>query len=190
MRSHVLGMIGGTLLLAGCGEPETDYRAATEEAPENAFGFQEALHQPGLFATGKDAQFAARLAAEEAGAAGEAVDDIEADSSNPVPAQPADTTQIAYSYSYGFRIAADRIEALQQSHAALCEKMGPNRCRVLRLARAGSDDDGFGQLDLRVAANEARGFGTGLGQAAEAAGGEQASFALDGEDLTETIIDT
>ena len=187
MRIHALGMVGGVLLMTGCSGGEQDYRAATEEAPENSFGFWEAS-EPGLFATGDNARFAAALAADEASQS--SAEGLDSDSANPAPAQPTDGAQIAYSYSYGFRIAADRIEALQQSHAALCEKMGPNHCRVLRLARAGSDDDGFGQLDLRVAANEARGFGASLGETAEEAGGEQASFAIDGEDLTETIIDT
>lgn len=192
MRIQTWGSIVAALLLAGCGgsdpdyesELATDFSEADDAEPETKFGFMEAT-APGPFDADGGAKFAvADAAADAAEGAAEAV----AESPREAPAEAA--TQIAYSYSYGFRVAADRIEALQQSHAALCEKMGPARCRVLNLARAGTDDDGFGRLELRVAANEARGFGTGLAKAAEEVGGEQASFALDGEDLTERIIDT
>ena len=197
MQIHVLAAIGCALMLAACGDGPSDYAAASEDAgrnaaagsdaaPENQFGFMEAMEQ-GPFTGSNVAEYAAQEAAYSAGAAVEEVADSDASA---VPVQSADTAQIAYSYSYGFRIAADRIEQLQQTHAALCEKMGPSRCRVLNLSRAGSDSDGYGHLRLRVAATEARGFGSGLAKAAEQAGGKQASFALNGEDVTETIIDT
>jgi hypothetical protein len=109
---------------------------------------------------------------------------------NAASAQPSDTAQIAYSYSYGYRVDADQIVELQQRHAALCEKMGATRCRVLNLSNAASDGDGYGELQLRVAAAEARAFGTALDDATEGLEAEQVSFGLDGEDLTETIIDT
>lgn len=194
MRVHAWGLIVAAMLLAGCGESKADYEAELaadfnenpNAAPENEFGFMEAMEQ-GSFTSSAPAEFAvADAAADAAAGAAETVAETPRDG-----LAGAETgAQIAYSYSYGFRVPADRIEAVQQSHATLCEKMGPARCRVLNLARAGSDDDGFGQLELRVAANEARGFGSGLAKAAEENGGEQASFALDGEDLTETIIDT
>lgn len=194
MRLHVLRTIVGAWLVAGCGASDTTYREeqkaividGADAAAENEFGFMEGMEQGSLLSTAN-----AQLAASEA-AASAATGAAETASEVPGDAQVAaeSRTQIAYSYSYAFRIAADRIERLQQSHAAMCEKMGRSRCRVLNLSRAGTDDDGFGQLDLRVAASEARGFGGELAKAAEEAGGEQASFALDGEDLTETIIDT
>jgi hypothetical protein len=199
MQIHILAAFGCALLLAACGSDSgtSDYAAASEAAagdaaaargdaaPESEFGFMEAMEQGSYFGGG-----GAEEAAEQAARSVHTLELGEADGAPAVPVQAADTAQIAYSYSYGFRVAADRIEQVQQSHAALCEKMGPNRCRVLTLSRAGSDSDGFGHLRLQVAAADARSFGTALSKAAEEAGGEQASFALDGEDLTETIIDT
>jgi len=194
MRIGLMAALPLGIVLAGCGERDVGYAGNgpvladfAPEAPETEFGFQEAMNQgPSPFGeTGESARMAAgnaRLGAEAAVAA----DETEAE----VRVASADGAQIAYSYSYGYRVDSARIGDLQQGHAALCEKMGPQRCRVLGLSRAGSDDDGYGELHMRVAADEARGFGTALDKAAEAVGGEQASFGLNGEDLTEIIVDT
>jgi hypothetical protein len=193
MRNQTIGPIAFVLLLAGCGDSDPDYAeveverlapdyAGGGDAPENKFGFSEAMEQ-GPFDPNASVEMAAASAAASAGSASRAQPTVPSTA-------PGDSAQIAYSYSYGFRVDADSVEGLQQTHAALCEKMGPSRCRVLDMSRAGSDDYAYGNLELRVAANEARGFGSALDDAAEKAGGERASFGLSGEDLTETIIDT
>ena len=162
--------------------PEDDFADASEAAPETQFGFQEAMHQgPTPFGeTGQGVELAAAQA-QSAASSGTTAESRR---------EPADSAQIAYSYSYGYRVDADQIVELQQRHAALCERMGTRRCRVLSLSRAATDGDGYGGLQLRVAANEARAFGTALDDATEGLDAEQVSFGLDGEDLTETIIDT
>lgn len=179
------------LVVAGCGsEPDfaeaaygpeaLDNAADADAAPESQFGFMEASEPARPFGrTGESAEQAAMEVRP-------AVASTAPDTDQP----PVDNAQIAYSYGYGYRVDAGRIGELQQSHAALCEKMGPHRCRVLDLSRAGTGDDGYGGLELRVAADEARGFGTALDKAAEAVGGKQVSFGVRGEDLSETIVDT
>ena len=184
------------ICLAACGGNDDEYAAAerlnpveedfadSSDAPQTKFGFSEAMAPaPSPFgATGDGVEDAAA----EAQAAARSSQGGEGESTE----QPADGTQIAYSYSYGYRVDADQISALQKRHATLCERMGTRRCRVLSLSRAASDGDGYGELRLRVAANEARTFGTALDDAAEGLDAEQVSFGLDGEDLTDTIIDT
>jgi hypothetical protein len=188
MRAGLIAAICFGLSLAGCGGDE--YAAseevrveALEAAPENEFGFMEAMEQgPSPFGgTGRGVEMAAAQA--------QAAARSEGNTAESAP-EPADTAQIAYSYSYGYRVDADQIVELQQRHAALCEKMGVRRCRVLNLSNAASDGEGYGELQLRVAASEARAFGTALDDATEGLDAEQVSFGLDGEDLTESIIDT
>lgn len=149
------------------------------DAPQ--FGFREELVQPDPFG------------AREPGARSLTVDVDRPEGSSASQdadrADPAEQQQIAYSYGFGFRIAGDRIAQLQQAHTALCEAMGPD-CRVLRISQAKSDWDGFGEVELQVAANLGGAFDKALSGPAEKLGGELISSVRDGEDLSENIIDT
>ena len=99
--------------------------------------------------------------------------------------------QIAYVFSYGFRLAGPDIPALQQRHADLCERKGPLVCRIIaRDQSTESGDDSAGTLQLAVASSEARAFGRQLATAAEDADAEQISAAISGEDLSKQIVDT
>ncbi|MCW1427903.1 DUF4349 domain-containing protein [Novosphingobium sp. JCM 18896] len=99
--------------------------------------------------------------------------------------------KIAYVYDYGYRVSAERMPALQRKHADLCEKLGPSQCRVLELRQSGAEGDyASGSLALDVAAPRARAFGAELAKAAGAAGGEEVSSGITGEDLSKKIIDT
>lgn len=104
---------------------------------------------------------------------------------------PVSMPKIAYVYDYGYRIAADEITALQRKHADLCEKQGPQVCRILEMRQSGGEGDyGSGSLNLAVAAPRARSFGAELGKAADSAGGSEVSSAISGEDLSKQIVDT
>ena len=104
---------------------------------------------------------------------------------------PVSLPQIAYVYDYGFRVSAAEMPALQERHVALCEQMGQQQCRVLEMRSSGSEGDyAYGNLNLAVAADKAREFGTRLGSVADEAGGEQVSSAITGEDLSKQIVDT
>lgn len=104
--------------------------------------------------------------------------------------QAANTPQIAYSYGFGFQVDAERIVELQQAHVAMCESLRES-CRVIRLSQATADSwDGYGELRLQVASDEAVSFGNGLAQPADELGAELISSVRDGEDLSEQIIDT
>lgn len=157
-----------------------DMSGDDEAAPQNKFGFQEAVEQPTLL---RDKQAEARTEAGKA-AADAAVQTDPA-------AAPAVAARIAYAYSFGFRVAAKSLPDLQRGHADLCKKMGPQSCRVMEMSQSGADDDyAYGKLLLEVAAPQAQGFGAELENVAQGLGGEQISSAVSGEDLSKQIVDT
>jgi hypothetical protein len=99
--------------------------------------------------------------------------------------------QIAYEYSYSFRLPADALAKVQAKHEALCDSLGPTRCRVIDMKRsAGEGDYASGSLELAVASNIARAFGARLSEAADADGATLADSAITAEDLSKQIVDT
>ncbi len=99
--------------------------------------------------------------------------------------------QIAYTYHYSFRLPADAIVRAQDRHLAMCDRLGPARCRVLAMGRASGDDGGAsGSMTLAVEAGIARNFGVALGQAVASAGGRQGDASIEAEDLSKRIVDT
>lgn len=104
---------------------------------------------------------------------------------------PVGMPQIAYVFSYGFRVAGPKIPALQQRHADLCESKGPLVCRIIAMEQSGGEGDHTGgTLQLAVASDEARTFGKQLATLAESADGEQVAAGISGEDLSKRIVDT
>lgn len=99
--------------------------------------------------------------------------------------------RIAYEYSYGFRLPAEALAKVQAKHVALCDSLGPARCRVIDMKRdAGEGDYASGSLELAVASGIARVFGARLSDAAGAAGGALSGSAITAEDLSKQIVDT
>ncbi len=104
---------------------------------------------------------------------------------------PVSLPQIAYSYDFGFRVPASEIPKAQQAHVALCEKSGPQVCRVLNMANSGSEGDyATGRLHMEVTAARARAFGNELAKPVEEYGGSQIAASISGEDLSKKIVDT
>jgi hypothetical protein len=98
-------------------------------------------------------------------------------------------SEIAYSYGFGFRIGRDKIAGLQQAHSAICEAMGA-QCRIVRVSQATSDWDGYGEIKLQVAAIAAGSLAKALREPAKKLGGAMVSSVRDGEDLSDSLIDT
>ena len=99
--------------------------------------------------------------------------------------------QIAYTYTYGFRITGEAIAPLQRRHADLCERKGPQVCRIIAMSNSGGEGDyGSGTLELDVAADKARAFTGELESIAKDANGKPVSAAIAGEDLSKQIVDT
>ncbi|MCP5395856.1 MAG: DUF4349 domain-containing protein [Sphingomonadaceae bacterium] len=162
------------LLLAGCGS-NADY--AAEEAVAYDVAAEAAAEGPVV----------ERLQSSDAEAATDSVSESSVAGGSIAVSMP----QIAYIYNYGFRVDRETIPVLQKKHADLCENMGPTKCRILSMDQSGSEGSySYGSLNLAVAADSARAFGTELAKSAEGAGGEQVSAAITGEDLSKQIVDT
>ncbi|MEC8179811.1 MAG: DUF4349 domain-containing protein, partial [Pseudomonadota bacterium] len=156
------------------------------DSPTTEFGFMEAM-EPTFDPFGTSAPRTSRAVARVT-----AVDLEEPplDVGDPASAQTKPGEQIAYKYAYGFQVDEDAIPDLQRDHIALCEELG-NACRILRVSQASTDDwDGYGELQMQVAASEAASFADKLLAPAQQLGGELISSVRDGEDVTEAIIDS
>ncbi|MXP09932.1 DUF4349 domain-containing protein [Pseudoblastomonas halimionae] len=151
----------GALLLAACSQSESE---ASTEAVES-------------------------VDVAEAGMA-DAADATEADGESGSQL-PASQPQIAYTYSYAFRVPADSIASVQERHADMCLKLGTNTCRIVSMDRDGAEGDyASGTLQIAVSADRARAFGQSLAEAIEGEGGEQVGASISGEDLSKQIVDT
>ena len=163
---------------------QVDPVEGNEAAPQNSFGFMEAMDQGGVDVSGNETQAIRKATLRNA------VDIVEEDTPSRPDAEQTERGQIAYSYGFGFRIDGEKIAPLQAAHVAMCEAMGPN-CRVLRMSAASMDSwDGYGELQLQIASDKVRAFGDGIASPAEELGGELVSSVRDGEDLSEQIIDS
>lgn len=105
-------------------------------------------------------------------------------------AAPQSTPQIAYTYTYGFRLPAEAIPKVQESHLKLCDRLGTSRCRVVEMARNASDGQASdATLTLQVSAGVARAFGDRLVAAASGGGAETVERGIAAEDLSKQIVD-
>jgi hypothetical protein len=104
---------------------------------------------------------------------------------------PVGLPQVAYLYTYGFRLAGETIPKLQQRHADLCESKGPLVCRIVAMDQTTAEGSYTGgTLQLAVASSAARSFGKQLATLAEGEDGTQVKAAISGEDLSKQIVDT
>ena len=193
MRISIYGLTAISVLTAcsaggeRSSEPEAPEYAtadAGEGAPENSFGFMEAMDTRSPSEIARDQ---VRAGAQSAGdRAMDAADETTQDNAIPV-SQP----QIAYSYEFGYRVSAGQIPDIQKQHASYCEKQGPSVCRVINLRRSGDEANyAYAMLHLEVAAPKAKSFGTSLTDMVKQAGGYEASTSIEGEDLSKQIVDT
>lgn len=104
---------------------------------------------------------------------------------------PTTEPQIAYSYTYGYRLGSGEIDAVQAKHVALCDKLGRLRCRIATMQKSSVDGEfSNATLQLMVDAKIARAFGGELDKAVSDAGGETSDRGIQAEDLSKQMIDT
>jgi hypothetical protein len=73
---------------------------------------------------------------------------------------PTAAPGVAFNYSYAFRLEAQRIAQVQEQHAALCEQLGTNRCRITgMLYRVRNESDIEARLSFKLDPSIARRFG-------------------------------
>jgi hypothetical protein len=99
--------------------------------------------------------------------------------------------QIAYSYTIGYSIGAAAVGQVQRRHVALCDSLGPARCRIVSMRRDMSGDGAAeASLAVLVDARIARAFQDRLDAAATSSGGSISSRRVEAEDLSKEMVDT
>jgi hypothetical protein len=90
---------------------------------------------------------------------------------------------ITVSYDYRFGLESGKIATLQERHAAACEALGLDKCRITGLSFSRRDKDhADGTLELALAPNLARKFGKDATAAVEMAKGTVAAIDIASED--------
>ena len=128
-------------------------------------------------------------------------DDVSVSTSNPSVAEEAasDAAEpdvalnaapgVAFDYSYTFRLADDRIARVQEEHAAACETLGVQRCRIVDVRYQLNDEKLVeAQTQFKLEPGVARKFGAGAIASVEKAEGVLADASVNGEDVGTEIL--
>ena len=200
MRARHAILVGlSTIALVSCGQSEreqpvtervttVDVEDGGSAAPANEFGFYEAREE-GMFSGSPPPPQPRRIAPPPPAPVPATVP------GQPVPGEDTSISvsmpQVAYTYSYGFRVAANLIRPMQEKHADMCEAKGPQTCRIVSMNSGESAGDyAYGSLRIAIASDEARTFGKALTATSEGMKGELVSSSIEGEDLSKKIVDT
>ncbi|MEN3972353.1 hypothetical protein WJS89_06700 [Sphingomicrobium sp. XHP0235] len=101
---------------------------------------------------------------------------------------PEAAPDVAMSFAYDYRLDDDAIAAVQETHAAACEKLGLARCRISGFDyRITPDEEVVANLEIRIDPRIARVFGKDATKAVEEAEGALARMQFDGEDMSSLI---
>jgi hypothetical protein len=96
---------------------------------------------------------------------------------------PAAAPGIAFNYRYAFRLPGERISAVQEQHAAACEKLGLDRCRITGMRyRLLGEDDVEAMLAFKLDPAIARQFGKNGIEAVTRSEGMLVDSEISGED--------
>lgn len=99
--------------------------------------------------------------------------------------------QIAYTYSYGFRVPTDNLEAMQNAHKAACEAAGPATCYIEQSNISGLGEDyANGYMRIRASTQWIETFRNAIPENLEPFDATLDSSESTAEDLTTRIIDT
>lgn len=96
---------------------------------------------------------------------------------------------VAFDYAYTFRLADDRISKVQEDHAAACETLGVQRCRIVDVRYQLSDEKLVeAQTQFKLEPGIARRFGARAIESVEKAEGVLADASVAGEDVGTEIL--
>lgn len=95
---------------------------------------------------------------------------------------------VAFNYRYAFLLPDEAIAAVQERHAAACEKLGPTQCRITGMRYTLVDEDRVtAHLEMKLAPELARGFGKDGIAAVQQAKGKLVDAAIFGQDVASQI---
>lgn len=96
---------------------------------------------------------------------------------------------VAFDYAYTFRLADDRISKVQEEHAAACETLGIQRCRIVDVRYQLTDEKLVeAQTQFKLEPGIARKFGANAIASVEKAEGVLADASIAGEDVGTEIL--
>lgn len=99
------------------------------------------------------------------------------------------TPGVAFDYAYSFRLPDDRISKVQEEHAAACEALGLQRCRIIDVRYRLTDEKLVeAQTQFRLDPGIARKFGANAIASVEKAEGVLADASVAGEDVGTEIL--
>ncbi len=184
MRTKLMVAAGLTLVLAGCGQGGDGYSSAEYDAPMAA---PEMARSDMAFAPPPAPPPVMDVVEEQAG--GQPAPQ-QAPGGDP-NANPDAARQIAYTYSYGFRVPTDNLEAMQNAHKAACEAAGPATCYIEQSNISGLGEDyANGFMRIRASTAWIETFRAAIPDNLEPFGATLDSSDSTAEDLTTRIIDT
>jgi hypothetical protein len=96
---------------------------------------------------------------------------------------PSAAPGVAFNYRYAFRLPGSRIAAVQEQHAAACEKLGLDRCRITRMRYRLVDDENVeAMLAFKLDPAIARAFGKSGAELVSRSEGMLVDSEITGED--------
>jgi hypothetical protein len=106
----------------------------------------------------------------------------------PAAVSPSVAPGVAFQYQYDFRVPGDKIEAVQDEHAAACETLGLSRCQITGLNFQQSER-GYpeGRMEFLLDPAIARKFGRDAIASVEKAEGVLATSNVQGENVGDEI---
>jgi hypothetical protein len=106
----------------------------------------------------------------------------------PAAVSPSVAPGVAFAYQYDFRIPGEKIEAVQDEHAAACETLGLSRCQITGLS-FNQSERGYpqGRMEFLLDPAIARKFGRDAIASVEKAEGVLATSNVSGEDVGSQI---
>lgn len=96
---------------------------------------------------------------------------------------PTAAPGVAFNYAYQFNLPDERIRGVQEAHAAACEKLGVERCRITGLEYSVNEDEMVrASLTVKLEPTIARAFGKDAIATVEQNEGKLRNLAITGED--------
>lgn len=143
---------------------------------------------------GKEAAAEAGAEAADTSVSKVAVNEAAADASNgavftkPTAVSPSVAPGVAFQYQYSFRVPGDKIEAVQDEHAAACETVGLSRCQITGLNfQQGEAGYPEGRMEFLLDPSIARKFGRDAMTSVEKAEGIVANSNVSGDNVGSEI---
>jgi hypothetical protein len=101
---------------------------------------------------------------------------------------PTAAPGVSWRFEYDFRLADERIDDVQEAHAAHCEALGIARCRITGMRYSiDAQEQVYGMLQVKLDPRIARQFGKSAVEGVEQSGGQLINAEFTGQDEGDTL---